>query len=104
MKSILVSLTVLIGTQFASADALHPVIANYAKTISAVAEYALHNAGYTGADFDNLLGISTVQDAARKIRVIKYKFTAANCAKDLEIYTKLDGSAVLSHKVVGCVP
>lgn len=100
MKSILTVISVLITSHIASADALHPLIANYSKTIGTVAEHAMHKAGYTGADLDGLVGVSSVQDATRKIRVITYKF--ATCAKDLEIYTKLDGSAILSHKVVGC--
>lgn len=102
MKSALTIISVLMTSHFVSADALHPLIANYSKTIGTVSEYALHKAGYTGIDFDGLVGVSSVQDTTRKIRVIKYKFATNNCAKDLEIYTKLDGSAVLSHKVVGC--
>lgn len=102
MKTVITVLTVLTTGFLASADALHPLIANHAKTIGAVAEYALHKANYANADFDTLVGVSSVQDTVRKIRVITYTFSGANCARNLEMYTKLDGSAVLSHKVVGC--
>ena len=104
MKSILTSLTILMVAHIASAHGLHPTLANYTTTINTVYEYATHTVGYPETEFTNLVGVSSVQDTVRKIRVIKYSFSAANCAKDLEIYTKLDGSAVLSHKVVGCAP
>lgn len=98
------SLTVLMASQFASAHGLPPTLANYTTTINTVYEYASHTVGYPETEFTNLVGVSSVQDTVRKIRVIKYSFSGANCAKNLEIYTKLDGSAVLSHKVVGCAP
>lgn len=104
MKQILTITALLISTQLAFAHGVHPLVANYAKTIEAGYEHALHNAGYSETDFDNLVGVSSTQDNVRKIRVLKYKFTAANCAKDLEVYVKLDGSAYLSNKVVGCTP
>lgn len=102
MKTVITVLTILTTGLFASADALHPLIANHSKTIGTVAEYALHKANFTNADFDTLIGVSSVQDMVRKIRVVTYTFSGTNCAKNLEMYTKLDGSAVLSHKVVGC--
>lgn len=102
MKSILTIAAILFSAQFASAHGLHPVLVNYAKTIELSYEYANHTVGYPETEFTNLVGVSTLQDATRKIRVIKYKF--ATCAKDLEVYAKLDGSAILSHKVVGCAP
>lgn len=102
MKTILSISAILISAQFASAHGLHPVLVNYAKTIELSYEYANHTVGYPETEFTHLIGVSSLQDTTRKIRVIKYKF--ATCAKDLEIYAKLDGSAVLSHKVVGCVP
>lgn len=104
MKSIITITTILVTAQFASAHGVPPLVDNYTKTIVSASDYAAHTVGYPETDFDNLIGISTVQDTARKIRVIKYKFSGTNCSKDLEIYTKLDGSAVLSHKVVGCAP
>lgn len=102
MKTILTAFSILISATFASAHGLHPVLVNYAKTIELSYEYANHTVGYPETEFTNLIGVSSLQDATRKIRVIKYKF--ATCAKDLEVYAKIDGSAVLSHKVVGCAP
>lgn len=102
MKTTIIVLSVLTTGFFSSADALHPLIANHSKTIGAVAEYALHKANLTNAHFDTLVGVSSVQDTVRNIRVVTYRFSGTNCAKNLEMYTKLDGSAVLSHKVVGC--
>ena len=101
MKSILTAAAILVSAQIASAHGLHPVLVNYAKAIELSYEYANHTVGYPETEFTSLVGTSTQQDAVRKIRVIKYKFAA--CAKDLEVYAKLDGSAILSHKVVGCV-
>lgn len=102
MKSIFTAAAIFISTQFASAHGLHPVLVNYAKTIELSYEYANHTVGYPETEFTNLVGVSSLQDTIRKIRVIKYKFVI--CAKDLEVYAKLDGSAILSHKVVGCAP
>ena len=102
MKSIFTTAAILISGQLTSAHGLPPVLVNYAKTIELSYEYANHTVGYPETEFTNLVGVSSLQDANRKIRVIKYKFAA--CAKDLEVYAKLDGSAILSHKVVGCAP
>ena len=102
MKSIFTTAAILISGQLTSAHGLPPVLVNYAKTIELSYEYANHTVGYPEAEFANLVGVSSLQDATRKIRVIKYKF--ATCAKDLEVYAKLDGSSILSHKVVGCAP
>lgn len=104
MKQILTITVLLISSQLSFAHGVHPLVANYAKTIETGYEHALHNAGYSEKDFDNLTSVSTTQDTVRKIRVLKYKFSGANCAKDLEVYVKLDGSAYLSNKVVGCTP
>lgn len=103
MKLTLLAAMTLITTQ-TFAHGVHPVLANYNKTIEAAYEHALHNVGYSESDFSNLAGVLTQQDTTRKIRVIKFKFTQPNCAKDIEIYAKLDGSAFLSSKVVGCAP
>lgn len=102
MKSIITVIAILITAQFSSAHGVPPSVDNYTKTILLAADYAGDTVGYPETIFDSLVGISTIQDTARKIRVIKFKFTSTNCTKDLEIYAKLDGSAVLSHKVVGC--
>lgn len=102
MKAILTAAALLISTQLASAHGLHPVLVNYAKAIELSYEYANHTVGYPETEFTSLIGVSSLQDSARKIRIIKYKF--ATCAKDLEVYAKVDGSAILSHKVVGCAP
>ena len=104
MKSIIVSVAVLISSLSVFADALHPNLISHMNSIKNVYEYALHTVGYPGTEFSNLIGTSSTQDLVRKIRVVKYNFTQENCAKNLEIYTKIDGSAVLSHKVVGCAP
>ena len=103
MKAILVTLALFVSAQFASAHALPPIVLNHTRTIELAADYVADTVGYPETTFDSLSAVSSVQDSTRKIRVIKFKFGAANCAKDLEVYTKLDGSAVLSHKVVGCV-
>ena len=104
MKILITFTAALLVSQISMAHGLHPVVANYNKTIEAAFEYVNHTVGYPVTEFDSLVGISTVQDATRKIRVIKFKFAAANCAKDIEVYAKLDGSAFLSNKVVGCAP
>ena len=104
MKTLGTLVTTLLISQFSMADTTHPVVANYNKTIEAASDYLYHKVGYPLTEFDSLVGISTLQDATRKIRVIKFKFAAANCAKDIEVYAKLDGSAFLSNKVVGCAP
>lgn len=104
MKYITAITSIFLSSQLALADNVHPLVANYSKTLVMAYEHALHNVGYTAADFDNLIGVSSVQDSTRKIRVIKYKFSGANCAKDLELYLKLDGSSYLANKVVGCAP
>lgn len=104
MKSVKLFIAMFLYSQISFANEEHPVIASYNKTVSGAYEYLLHNAGYSAADFNNLVGASTQQDLIRKIRLIRFRFTQANCAKDIEVYTKLDGSAVLANKVVGCVP
>ena len=104
MKILITLATVILASQISSAHGLHPVIANYNKTIEAAYDYLNHTVGYPETEFDSLVGISTLQDVTRKIRVIKFKFAATNCAKDIEVYAKLDGSAFLANKVVGCAP
>lgn len=104
MKSVIITAAILLTSQLSIAHGLHPVVANYLKGVEAASDYLGDNMSYSDADFNNLIGISTLQDLARKIRVIKFKFSAPTCAKDIEVYTKLDGSAVLSNKVVGCAP
>ena len=104
MKKILTIIAIGLSSQLASAHGVHPLVANYAKALEAGYEYALHNAGYAETDFDNLIGASSIQDSTRRVRVIKFKFSTPNCAKDLEIYLKLDGSSYLANKVVGCAP
>lgn len=104
MKSVLLTFALMLMSQMSIADNVHPVVANYNKTILASTEYLYHSLNYVPNDFNDLVGISTLQDTTRKIRVIKFKFSPAVCAKDVEVYTKLDGSAVLSNKVVGCAP
>lgn len=101
-------LTLIAGLTLASdlalAHGLHPVVANYGKGIELAADYLADAGGYSVTDFNNLIGTSTVQDTVRKIRVVRFRFTQALCTKDIEVYAKLDGSSILSQKVVGCVP
>lgn len=105
MKSVYLTVAVLLASQFTLAHGVHPVLANYNKTIEGAYDYVTHNAaGYVEADFNNLVGVSTQQDLTRKIRLIRFRFSQPNCAKDIEVYAKLDGSAFLANKVVGCVP
>lgn len=104
MKSLATILTVLATAQVSFAHGTPPVVANYTTTIALATEYLIENVGYSEKIFDSLIGVSTLQDPARKIRVLRFRFADANCAKDLEVYTKLDGSAALANKVVGCVP
>lgn len=104
MKLITTITAIFLAAQLASAHGVHPLVANYSKTLETAYDYALHNVGYSETDFDSLIGVSSVQDNVRKIRVIKYNFSGTNCAKNLELYLKLDGSAYLANKVVGCVP
>lgn len=104
MKFIKPLIAIMLFSQVSFADSEHPVLANYNKTVSSAYEYLLHNAGYSAADFNNLVGASTQQDLTRKIRLIRFRFAQTNCAKDIEVYAKLDGSAILANKVVGCVP
>lgn len=105
MKSIFLVAMILITSQITLAHGVHPVLANYNKTVEGAYDYITHNvAGYVEADFNNLVGVSTQQDLTRKIRLIRFKFAQPNCAKDIEVYAKLDGSAFLANKVVGCVP
>lgn len=100
MKKIAITLALSLSSQLALAHGVHALVANHAKTIETAYEQALHKANYDETEFDNLVGVTSIQDASRKVRVIKYKFV--DCAKDLEIYMKLDGSAYYSNKVVGC--
>ena len=102
MNKIITTLTFSLITQFAFAHGVHPLVANHAATLETAYEHALHKANYDEALFDTLTGVTSIQDPVRKVRVIKYKFS--DCAKDLEIYMKLDGSAYYSNKVVGCAP
>jgi hypothetical protein len=102
MKSVIATLSLLFLAQVTRAHGVPATITNYTKVITTTTDYVIHTVGYPDTDFDNLIGVSSIQDLTRKIRVLKYSFSVGNCGKDVEVYTKLDGSAVLSHKVVGC--
>ena len=105
MKSIFLTAAILLTSHLSVAHGVHPVLANYNKTIEGAYDYVTHNAaGYVEADFNNLVGVSTQQDLTRKIRLIRFRFSQSNCTKDIEVYAKLDGSGFLANKVVGCVP
>ncbi len=104
MKSVLIIIATLVSAQFAMAHGIPASILNANKSVELGADYVGDTVGYQVTMFDSLVGVSTLQDLTRKIRVIRFKFAGANCSKDIEVYTKLDGSAVLTHKVVGCVP
>lgn len=86
----------------AMAHGPHPIIEAFNKNIEDAYDSALHKVGYSEADFDDLAGVSIQQDVTKKVRIVRYRFVTAQCAKDLEVYYKLDGSAYLAHKVVGC--
>lgn len=104
MKHTFMIIAITLSTQLASAHGTHPLVTAYSQTIEAAYDVAIHKAGYVEADFDDLIGQSSLQDDARKVRVVRFRFTTIQCAKDLEVYYSLDGSKHLSHKVVGCVP
>ncbi|HPI39412.1 MAG TPA: hypothetical protein PLJ21_01325 [Pseudobdellovibrionaceae bacterium] len=98
-------LTLLIATFLAPpvmAHGPHPIITAFNKTVEDAYDSALHKVGYSEANFDDLAGVAIQQDLTKKVRIVRYRFVAAQCAKDLEVYYKLDGSAYLAHRVVGC--
>lgn len=102
MKSFVTLLVSSFLTFSAEAHGLHPIIIALSKTVEEAYDSALHKANYSDADFDNLAGITVLQDTTKKVRIVRYRFIASQCAKDLEIYYKFDGSSYLAHKVVGC--
>lgn len=80
----------------------HPIINDFNKSIEEAYDSALHKVGYSESDFDDLSGMTIQQDSVRKIRIARFHFAAPQCAKNIELYFKLDGTSYLAHKVVGC--
>lgn len=96
----------VLATMFLALPALahgpHPIITAFNKTVEDAYDSVLHKVGYAESDFDDLISVAIQQDLTKKVRIVRYRFVKSQCAKDLEIYYKLDGSAYLAHKVVGC--